>query len=153
MNMKLFGHRRAMKKLDRLQHEFPLIARDASRETLEQVIESANNNLRARMKGTTWSHGDNQPSIFDSWRIIDDPTNKDSLLLINESPHAAAVEFGVPGIIRPKGAGKLYLGAGTYRSFVQGQMGYGFFSEATADLNTIRNNYVYNLRKRLGSLI
>lgn len=145
------GSRQVIKNLEALQKEIPLAVQHAVDETLRDIQEMSTQNLKSRMNGRSFSHGDDQSSIFDSWEIKDGEMSFGSYSneLWNNSEHAASVEVGTEPII--KGDPYLYLGGpnDTVRRQVKGQSGYNYMGDAINDISTLRKKYMYYLKQEL----
>lgn len=151
MDKTVTGHHQVVKNLEDLQKKIPLAVQNAVDETLRDIKDMSTQNLKSRMKGRSFSHGDDQASIFDSWEIKDGDMvfGNYSNELWNNSKHAAPVEFGTEPII--KGHPYLYLGGpnDTVRRQVKGQSGYSYMGDVINDVSTLRKRYMYHLKQEL----
>lgn len=123
------------------------VVEEATHRAMDRVEDLAMKDLESQLGsgrwGGAWSHGDKQIHIGDAWEHSKGTWIASSYIseLTNKSKHAAAVEFGVPGLIKPKTASYLYLGDGTYKRWVRGQAGYHYLTNAIEKTDELHEIY------------
>lgn len=155
MTVSVKGAFRIQSQLKKLAEEQPYTAKLAIEDVAKEIAKKANENLLNKIgpdrtpRGYT-GHGDplhehhlaDDRDDMDSWLIDSKLTNYGATVnLTNICEHAAYVEFGVNGTIKPNGK---YLVLGyeggvkkrsnaILRKEVKGQAGYGFLSDVIND--------------------
>jgi len=134
--VKITGTQTAIRRLKSLQIGFDSALEDSMDHLLDDVIDQALNNLKARLLGTTFSRGyysDRMPLTdnLDAWEKekVGVSAGYHQWILKNISEHAAPVEHGSRTPIKPKGQ-YLYLGNNTYVKEVKGQEPKHFLGDA-----------------------
>lgn len=155
MTVTVKGAFKLQSQLRKMAEKQPIAAKSAVKNVMEEVAEKANENLlnkigsRRTPRGYR-GHGDplhehhlaDDKDDMGSWVIDSKLTNYGvTVKLTNICEHAAAVEYGVNGTIRPSGR-FLVLGyeggvkdktRAILKKEVQGQKGYGFLSDVLND--------------------
>lgn len=136
MGVKITGLKPAMNRLLIIRNGLPSIVENAMEMLFEDIIDQSMENLRNRLKNTTYSRGDesNPERIpltdnLNAWNYKRTGTYK--WKLENLSDHAAPVEHGSRSVIKSsREGGYLYLGNGFYTKSVRGQNPKHFFGDA-----------------------
>ena len=142
------GYDDVMKRLVNLQLGVMPVTEEATHRAMDTVQDLAMKALESKIGtgkwGGTWSHGKPVIHIGDAWEHTKGSWLGSTYMtnLSNNSDHAAAVEFGTVGPIRPSSASYLYLGDGVYKSWVRGQAGYLYLTEAINRIDDIKDVYI-----------
>jgi len=160
MSFKITGIDPAMRKLRKLQVGFPSILEDSMTTMFDDIVSQAMENLRNRIKGTTFSRGDEPTHVsmkdnLDLWEYekIGVSAGYYQWKVWNRSDHAAPVEFGSRSPIRPHGEW-LHLGNNVLKREVKGQEPKHFFGDA---LYYEKDRWISNLsrymKKNINSIL
>ena len=146
------GLDKVMNRLIHMGMSFNPMVEDTLHKVMNKTQDLAMKDLESKLGsgvwGGVWSHGAPVIHIGDAWEHTKGTWIASSYIaeLSNKSNHAAAVEFGVPGIIKPKSALNLYLGDGTYKRWVRGQAGYHYLTNAMEKTDDLQEIYVKMMR-------
>lgn len=146
------GYNEVMTKLINMGISFNPLVEETTNIVMHKTQDLAMKTLESKLGsgrwGGVWSHGAPVVHIGDAWKHTNGSwiTGTYTIELSNVSDHAAAVEFGVPGYIKPKSAYNLYLGDGTYKRWVRGQAGYHYLTEAMEKTDELQEVYTKMMR-------
>lgn len=146
------GYNEVMAKLINMGMSFNPLVEEATDKVLQKTQDLAMKALESKLGsgrwGGVWSHGAPVIHIGDAWEHSRGSWIGGAYMieLANKSDHAAAVEFGVPGPIKPKNAYSLYLGEGVHKKWVRGQAGYHYLTEAMEKTDDLQEVYIKMMR-------
>lgn len=158
MGVKITGLKPMRDRLERLSTGFPSLVENSMEHLFEDIIDQSMDNLRSRMKYSTYSRGEpNKVKLgdnLDAWdyESIGVSPGYMQWKLWNRSDHAAPVEFGSRTPIKPHGE-FLWLGGDRKYKQVKGQEGKHFFGDALLMTSKWRNNLIKYTKSQLGQFL